>query len=41
MKSEGTKKVLVGRITKVIYGTLLGTVLFYNKLKGVLTEMGF
>ena len=32
---------LVGKITKAIYGTLLGTVLFYNKLKGVLAKMGF
>ena len=35
------RKVLVGIVTKAIYGTLLGAVLFYNKLKGVLTDMGF
>ena len=32
---------LVGKVTKAIYGTLLGTVLFYNKLKGVLTKIVF
>ena len=41
MKSGGTRKVLVGRITKAIYGTLLGAILFYNKLKGDLTNMSF
>ena len=30
---------LVGKVTKAIYGTLLGTVLLYNKLKGVLVDM--
>ena len=35
------REVLVGKVTKVIYGTLLGAVLIYNKLKGVLTKMGF
>ena len=35
------RKVLVRKVTKAIYGTLLGGVLFYNKLKGVLTKMGF
>ena len=35
------RKVLVGKVTKAIYGTLLGVVLFYNKLKGVLIKMGF
>ena len=32
---------MVGKVTKAIYGTLLGVVLFYNKLKGVLTKMDF
>ena len=40
-RNGGMRKVLVGKVTKVIYGTLLGVVLFYNKLKGVLTKMGF
>ena len=34
------RKVLVDRISKVIYGTLLGTVVFYNKLKGVHVDLG-
>ena len=40
-KNGGVRKVLVGKVTKAIYGTLLGAVLFYNKLKGVLIKMGF
>ena len=40
-RGVGVRKVLVGKITKAIYNTLLGIVLFYNKLKGVLTEIGF
>ena len=40
-RDGGTRKVLVGKVTKAIYGTLSGVVLFYNKLKGVLTKMGF
>ena len=35
------RKLLVGKVTKAIYGILLGAVLFYNKLKGVLPKMGF
>ena len=35
------REVLVGEVTKAIHGTLLGAVLFYNKLKVVLTNMGF
>ena len=35
------RKVLVGKVTKAIYGILLGAVLFYNKLKGVITKVGF
>ena len=35
------REVLVGKVTKAIHGTLLGAVLFYNKLKGALTKMGF
>ena len=34
-------KTLFGKVKKAIYGTLLGAVLFYNKLKGVLIDMGF
>ena len=40
MKNGCTRKVLVGKITKTIYGTLLGAVLFYNKLKRVLVNIG-
>ena len=32
---------LVGKITKAIYGTLLGVIQFYKKLRGFLTDMGF
>ena len=35
------RKMLVGEITKAIYGTLLGEILFYKKLQGVLLDMGF
>ena len=35
------RKVLVGKITEEIYETLLGAVLFYNKLKGVLIGLDF
>ena len=38
-RNGGVRRVLVGKVTKAIYGTLLGAVLFYNKLKGVLTKM--
>ena len=41
IKNVQTRKVLVGKITKAIYGTLLGAILFYKKLRGVLTDMGF
>ena len=40
-KNDGVRKVLIGKVSKAIYGTLLGAVLLYNKLKGVLTNMGF
>ena len=32
---------LVGKVTKAIYGTLLGAIQFYKKLRGVLTDLGF
>ena len=32
---------LIGKVTKAICGTLLGARLFYDKLKGILIEMGF
>ena len=40
-KNGGMRKVLAGKVTKEIHGTLLGAVLFCNKLKGLLTNMGF
>ena len=40
-RNGDVKRILVGKVTKAIYGTLLGVALFYNKLKGVLTKMGF
>ena len=36
-----TRKVLVGNVTKAIYETLLGAVLFYDKLKGILVDIDF
>ena len=32
---------LVRKVTKGLYGTLLGAILYYNKLKGVLEGLGF
>lgn len=41
-RRDGRKtRVLVGKITKAIYGTLLGARLFYDKLKRVLIAMGY
>ena len=40
-KSGRLRKMLVGKISKAIYGTLLGAIQFYKKLRGVLTDMGF
>ena len=39
--SGRTRKVMVGKITKAIYGTLLGAILFHKKLRGILTEISF
>ena len=41
MKNGGMRKMHVSKITKAIYGSLLGAVVFYNKLKGVLVDLGF
>ena len=41
MKNGRIRKVLVGKITKAIYGRLLGVFLFYRKLRGVLIDMEF
>ena len=38
-KSEHFRKMLIGKITKVIYGTLFGVIQFYKKLWGVLTDL--
>ena len=40
-KSGRLKKMLVGKISKAIYGTLLGAISFYKKLRGFLMDMGF
>ena len=40
-KSGKLKQMLVGKVTKAIYGTLLGAIQFYKKLRGVLTDLGF
>ena len=41
MKKGRIRKELVGKIAKAIYGTLLGAILFYKKVRGVLMDMGF
>ena len=40
-KSGQLRKMLVGKVTKAIYGTLLGAIQFYQKIRGVLIDMGF
>ena len=35
------KKFLYGRLVKVVYGTLLGVIIFYDKLSKHLTDHGF
>ena len=35
------KKFLYGRLVKAIYGTLLGAIIFYNKISKYLTDHGF
>jgi len=35
------KKIMYGKLTKAIYGTLLGAILFYEKLKNQLEDCGF
>ena len=40
-KTGQLRKMLVGKITKAIYGTLLGAIQFYKKLRGVLTDLSF
>ena len=40
-KNGHLRKMLVGKITKAIYGTLLGAIQFYKKMQGVLTDLGF
>ena len=35
------KKFLYGRLIKAVYGTLLGAIIFYNKLSKHLTDHGF
>ena len=41
IKNGRMRKMLVGKITKAIYGTLLGAISFYKKLRGVLMDIGF
>ena len=35
------KKFLYGQLIKAVYGTLLGAIIFYNKLSKHLTDHGF
>ena len=39
-KTTGKKR-LYGKLTKAVYGTLLGAILFYQKLSGQLYEWGY
>ena len=39
-KTTGKKK-LYGKLTKAIYGALLGAILFYQKLSGHVYEWGY
>ena len=38
---DAKKKFLYGRLVKAVYGTLLGAIIFYNKLSKHLTDQGF
>ena len=38
---DGKKKFLYDRLIKAVYGTLLGAIIFYNKLSKNLTDHGF
>ena len=38
---EDKRKILYGRLIKAVYGTLLGAIIFYNKLSKNLTNHGF
>lgn len=40
-KHGDRKQYLVRKVTKGVYGTMLGAILFYNELKGVLEGLGF
>ena len=40
-ESKNGKKNLYGRVSKAIYGTLLGSRLFFDKLTGQLKDWGF
>ena len=40
-KDGRLRKLLVGKISKAIYGTLLGAIQSYKKLRGVLVDMSF
>ena len=39
--TKAGKKIIYGKLTKAIYGTLLGAILFYEKLKSQLEEWDF
>ena len=38
---DDRRKFLYGKLVKAVYGTILGAILFYNKLSGQLNEWGF
>ena len=38
---DGKKKFLYGKLAKAVYGTLMGSILFYNKLSKQLMDWGF
>ena len=40
-KHTSRSKMLVGKLKKAVYGTVVSARIFYDKLRGILEEMGF
>ena len=41
IKTRNNRKLMYGELNKAVYGTLLGAILFYEKLAGKLVEWGY
>ena len=41
MKTSNGRNLIYGKLNKVVYGTLLGAILFYEKLGGQFLDWGF